>query len=107
MRFTELEPCWLTWDGEADEPTALDQCRDHRPLGGACGVQFLCPACVEGDGHSIRLMMAHTPENWEPLPGRWRVIGHRLSACTIAPSVKLVDGCCAHFIVKHGEIQWP
>ena len=102
MRFSELEPCWLVADGE--EPQALSSGYDHRPIKGVVGCQFLCPACVEGDGHSIRLFMPHVPEDWEPLPGRWRIIGHRLSCSTIAPSVKLVDGCCAHFSIKHGLV---
>ena len=104
MRFTELEPVWLIADG--GEPQALETGYDRRPIKGVVGCQFLCPMCLRTDGHSIRLFMPHVPADWEPLPGRWRIIGHRLSACTIAPSVKLAGGCRAHFSIKHGALVW-
>lgn len=58
---------------------------------------FRCPADHE-EIIQLSLMTERRP--------RWRITTDMLGRPTIHPSVRQLDGSCAHFWVKNGRIDW-
>lgn len=80
----------------------------------ADGIQFLCPKCfIENDGiigtHSIICWtIGKVPDDLDPKPGRWNLIGtcyNDLSLQAGSSSVALLGGCNAHFFIRDGNIE--
>lgn len=79
----------------------------------ADGVQFLCPKCfVANKGaigtHSVICWSPSVPQDTQPTPGRWSLIGTGIKDLTLqagSSSVQLTSGCGAHFFVQCGEIK--
>ncbi len=112
MRLTELEPTFLVRKpGEGDKVfTLVDE------IGGAEGIQFLCPVCFAKNGgrvgtHIVICWTPAVPATVSPSPGRWVLKGTGYDDLTLdaqqpggARSVKLEGGCMAHFSVTAGAI---
>lgn len=58
---------------------------------------FRCP-CHENEIVQLSLMPNRRP--------RWAVVVDFLERPTIDPSVRQLDGSCAHFWVRRGKVQW-
>lgn len=86
-------------------------------LAEAHGVLFLCPKCFAEKGgavgtHSVICWSrsAGTPDDIEPLPGRWTMVGTGIADLTLngdppggARSVLLGGGCGWHGHVTNGD----
>lgn len=85
-------------------------------IGEAHGVMFLCPKCFTRNGgkvgtHSVICWSrsAGTPDDAEPLPGRWSLHGTGIDDLHLegdpvgnARSVQLLGGCNWHGFINHG-----
>lgn len=90
-----------------------------KTLGEAHGICFLCPKCfAENKGsigtHSVICWSRSrgTPNDIQPLPGRWRMDGNDLNDLTLnaeepngARSVLLLGGCGWHGFVDNGNAE--
>lgn len=56
-----------------------------------------CP-CGCGDRLQLSLAREHRP--------RWSVEVDRLGRPTVAPSIRMRDGCRAHFHLRRGRVEW-
>lgn len=83
----------------------------------AQGIAFLCPKCFARNGrsnvgvHSVICWSRSrgTPDDLEPLPGRWTISGTSIDDVHLdgdpvgnARSVLLLGGCAWHGFVNHG-----
>jgi hypothetical protein len=106
VRFTELDPHWLTREDDRHFGRS-------RSIQKADGVQFLCPKCFEANGgskgtHSVICWQPHVPQSTPPTPGRWRFEGRGFRTLTLRASSSSIlltgGGCGAHFWIRQGEV---
>jgi hypothetical protein len=80
----------------------------------ADGVEFLCPVCFVRNGnsnvgtHAVICWSPSVPQDTDPTPGRWSMVGSGIDDLTLvasSSSVLLKGGCNAHFFVRHGKIE--
>lgn len=90
---------------------------DVETIGEAQGVEFLCPKCFEANNGPVGTHMVvcwsrsrGVPDDVEPKPGRWALIGVGLHDLTLnadppgtARSVQLTSGCSWHGFVTNGK----
>lgn len=78
----------------------------------ADGIRFLCPLCYQRNGgpigvHSVLCWKPSVQKDITPGPGRWDMQGSGFNDLTLvagSSSVRLTDGCEAHFFIKNGKI---
>jgi hypothetical protein len=115
MRLTQLGPEWV---GQWKTNTWR-----HVERAGAQGVLFWCPVCFQKNGGSTGTHViicwsrsAGVPDDADPGPGRWKLIGETFDTLTLdgdapggggARSVFLNSpgSCGAHFYVTNGEVK--
>jgi hypothetical protein len=111
MRLCDLEPAFIR--REVRDGTVY-----HVTVGSiseADGVLFLCPVCWQRNNgpigtHGILCWKPNAvPDDAQPGPGRWQMVGHSCQDLTLvagSSSVHLTSegGCKAHFYVRNGEI---
>jgi hypothetical protein len=108
VRLLELRPAWLGAPA-ADGSAALLPLKKQ-----AHGVLFLCPKCFLANGgakgtHSVICWDPTVPLTVDPGPGRWRLEGIDFEDLTLvagSSSVKLTEGCLAHFYIRDGSITF-
>lgn len=98
--------CWL-WDRtptlrtrhETDMPERLEAGTLYLVGEGehVWAVAFLCPC---GCGESVQLSLLRDSQP------RWRAVENSDGTVTLSPSVWRTKGCCSHFFVRHGRIDW-
>lgn len=79
----------------------------------ADGIMFLCPKCFKEKGtkigvHSIICWNPSVPQIVNPTVGRWRFIGTGYNDLTLtagSSSIKIENGCKAHFFITNGQIR--
>jgi hypothetical protein len=114
MRLTDLEPQFLRYDqrdgGKFLVPVAT--------LAEAHGLKFLCPKCFAANGGPVGTHQVicwsrsrGTPDDAQPLPGRWAMEGTGFGDLTLnadppsgARSVLLLGGCEWHGFITAGEV---
>lgn len=77
----------------------------------ADGICFKCPACFNGDKHSVICwFVGKVSDDVKPSPGRWTPEGKGLEDLTFVPgnparavSVQLNSGCKWHGFVRNGD----
>lgn len=111
MRLRDLDPTFIRYLG-------AKTFREIHFLANAHGVMFLCPKCFAENGgargtHSVICWSRSrgTPDDMEPLPGRWALNGSSLDDLTLnadppsgARSVQLDGGCNWHGFITNGEV---
>lgn len=113
MRLVDLDPEFLVFerDGERKFFRTVDT------IAQAQGIKFLCPKCFAQNGgpagtHSVICWSRSrgTPDDVEPLPGRWTFEGSGFADLTLngdppggARSVALGGGCDWHGFITNGE----
>lgn len=110
MRLAELEPAFVTYDGDKIsriEGVSFDE---------AQGLWFLCPACFAKNGGNVGTHFVETTfrdrgtlpsqgsHNAKGEPTRWAVAGLNFGNLTLTPSVQIVGGCAWHGHVTSGAI---
>ena len=94
MRLSALEPTF-----RRHAPGALGKAEG---MADAQGILFLCPACVNKDGHSLLVWFADRGVPAEALPApRWKATGTTFEDLSLSPSV---NAGCWHGFVTNGEI---
>lgn len=103
MRLRDLDPHFMR--SVDDRTSQIVETIDQ-----AHGLRFECPVCGE-HGIICWSRTAGTPDDRDPGPGRWRLVGTSLDDLSLmeepgaSRSVLLTGGCKAHFFVTNGEIQ--
>ena len=109
MKLTDLEPRFLSYEGDPKE------WRYATPRADANGITFVCPKCFEANGmkrpgvHSVICWDPSVPQSVSPGPGRWEFVGVSFDDLTLragSSSVKLEGGCDAHFFITNGEVTF-
>ena len=94
MRLSELEPTFRRW-----APNGLGKAN---AIADAQGILFLCPACLNKDGHSLLVWFDERGVPAEALPApRWKVTGNSFEDLSLTPSV---NAGCWHGFVTNGQI---
>lgn len=115
MRLTELEPQFIRLTDQIGEHGG----RIHEAvstLPEADGIHFLCPKCFQENKGNIGThgvtcwFEGHVPDDIDPGPGRWKPKGTGFKDLSFVPSnhsrsVRLLQGCKAHFNVTKGEVK--
>lgn len=113
MKLTELKPVLITYE-RTDKGVFQHRVRSIEK---AQGVRFLCPKCYEANGGSVGThgvvcwsSSRGVPDDAQPGPGRWRLVGTGLNDLTLdaepgkSRSVLLLGGCAWHGFVTNGEV---
>lgn len=114
MKLTELDPKFIAVVPRAD---GIHSHREVEAIAEAQGVRFACPLCTarSEDGrrgvHDVICWSADrgTPDDFEPGPGRWALVGTGLHDLTLdgergkTRSVLLQGGCGWHGFITNGE----
>lgn len=121
MKLTELEPVWIKRQVEEVDPTVyVDDVMhpsgkqiSHVPvtMQEADGIRFLCPKCVNTDGHSVICWFeSKVADDVQPGPGRWNPQGTSFEDLSFVPgaktrSIQLLGGCNHHFFITNGDVH--
>lgn len=108
LKLTELDPQFLkhVLDDDGYYFLMVDA------LSEADGISFLCPKCYLANKgrigtHSIICWDPSVPENLNPKPGRWKMVGtsfQDLSLVAGSSSILLTDGCRWHGFIREGQV---
>lgn len=115
IKLTDLEASFIVYEKAPDGGTIMHRV-DRFDL--ADGIIFLCPLCFTNNGGSVGTHAVicwsrsrGVPDDLDPKPGRWKLVGTGLHDLTLdgdapggggARSVQLLGGCAWHGFITNG-----
>lgn len=98
--FRIIPPTQVSAEMCIDRPAGAQLKSDRLIIVRGDGDKWALMRCPCGCGERLQLSLAQ-----ERRP-RWSVKIDRLGRPTIAPSIRMRDGCRAHFHLRNGRLEW-